>query len=205
MGVSQMKITMDTINTVAYAIGKRMQGYTLLRNPKGSNPNEVNMMKSSFGIDIYTFDDEFSYTRLQRKKVDGKTIVTRKELYSTHFMDPETKQITNKKSLSYIESKNKEIILENCSDRDDIPIDEQLKRPKPKWKKSGSLFANDDEDLIYSNNRFAKERMKKFYQPYVTLLEKITTLGMAKSMRSDSRPFAQSFYKTLLANLKGGQ
>ena len=192
-----MKLTREMLSTVAYTLGKRVQGYTLLKNPKGSNPNDVSMIKTSFGTHFKYLDDIFVYKKLQRQKVNDSYAETERTLVSTHYMDTKTKKITNKKSLLYAEYNNKNDQLINSADRFDLSEAELKKRQKPQWN-------NDIQEIEYSQQRYRDEYYKAFYQPPVSVLENILCFGQYKLFRRDSRPVAPGFIKTLITNLKGG-
>ena len=59
-------ITFPKIKAAGYAIGKRLQGYHLLQNPKGTPQTEVNMIKENFYGTTAQWDDVFHITRLKR-------------------------------------------------------------------------------------------------------------------------------------------
>ena len=196
-----MQITCKNINTVAYVIRKRLQGYKLLKNPKGSDINEINMIKTSFGLQPRYYDDVFLYHKIQRKIVNGKPQLIEKQLIAQYFMNPKTKQVTNKKAVFYSKQQNGQYVL--SLEKQELSTKEQSQRLA---KSSKDIFnGNIEEEMQYSKQRFTKERKQHFYQPKISVLEKIITLGTAKYLRSDNRPYAPGFFKTLISNLNGGR
>ena len=194
-----MKITLANLETAAYAIRKRLQGYRLLKNPKGTSPDEVNMIKHSFGIIYKDSAEMYSYSKIQRQKVDGKTVLNEKILYATYYINPKTKQRTNQKSVLYFANQNG---LWTASGEKTIPQEEQRQRLAEIKRVHKKIGYNDDRELAYEKERYEKERKNSFYQPPVSLLANIMTFGLAKFLRADSRPYAPTFFKTLRANLK---
>lgn len=192
-----MRITRDTLSTVVYAVRKNMQGYTLLKNPKNSSQNEVNMIKKTFSIAFNLSDDVFRYQRIQRKKVNGKIVETKRNLTVTHYMDVDTKQITNKKEMIYSEYKNGVIEPEKCAERADISDEELVKR-------AAKTIFEEDEILKYTGKRFKDEHKKEFYKPAQSMLEKIIAFPV-NLLKTDSRPAAPGFIETLVTNLKNGK
>ena len=193
-----MKINTDRINTALYAIRKKIQGYELLKNPKGNESTGISMIKSSFGIVPESLDDVFMYHKIQRKCVNGNIELVEKTLIAEHFIDPVLKLPLNKKNLLYTELKNGKLV--RTKERTDISPEEYNARTKGKIKKT--LDESFIETNAYYNKRFTKERKKLFYQPKISLIENILSLGFAKALRSDSRPYARSFFSTLISNLK---
>ena len=195
-----MQITNQHIKTAAYAIRKRLQGYKLLKNPKGSDTNEINMIKTSFRLQPKYYDDVFLYHKIQRKIVNGKQQLTEKQLIVQYFMNPKTKKVTNQKAAFYSKQQNNQYVL--SLEKQELSPKEQSQRLP---KNTKDIFnGNVEEEMQYSKQRFTKEHKKHFYQPKISVLEKIITLGTAKFLRSDNRPYAPGFFKTLISNLNGG-
>lgn len=86
------------IATTAYATIKRLQGYQLLRNPSGSNPYQVNMIKYKRKL-TPELDEVFYYTRVNRTFEGWYPLAKNKYLTSTHIFDTEKEQMTNKKNI----------------------------------------------------------------------------------------------------------
>ena len=54
-----------TAKMVAYTVKKHKQGYELLKNPKGTSPYEVNMIRKNINIAVDYFDESTTYERLK--------------------------------------------------------------------------------------------------------------------------------------------
>lgn len=188
----------EKLNTSLYAIKKHLHGYELLKNPKGTSPDEVNMIKTSYRITELYCDDCYTYTRLQRKKVNGKVIEIKKHLDVTRFMDTENKSISAKKRSHYFVLTDGRYVT--GSEKSALTELEQNSRQKLNWK-------NFEEYNDYIIKKFLNERVKSFFQPTITLFDRILTFGHPKFFRMLSgippeKPVKPSFIKILLANLK---
>ena len=73
------------IQVCAYAIGKRIQGYHLLKNPKGTSPYQVNMIKSWEGIS-YELDTFSIYDRVSKDFSADKSKTIKQHLHSEKNM-----------------------------------------------------------------------------------------------------------------------
>ena len=73
-----MKINLDTIKTAGFAVKHRLSGYKLLQNAKGTNPNEVTMIKSWFGINGEYMDKFYSNERIHRHKLGDKFVTEKR-------------------------------------------------------------------------------------------------------------------------------
>lgn len=71
------------VQVCTYSVLKRLQGYHLLKNPKGSSPYVVNMIKNTELIS-YDLDRFSSYTRISKDFSTGHT--TRKYLSVNRYM-----------------------------------------------------------------------------------------------------------------------
>ena len=87
-------ITFPKIKATGYAIGKRLQGYHLLKNPSGTPQTEVNLIKENFYGTTSCWDDMFHITRLKKTFSTDGSHTERKFLMSTHYMDVDTMQMT---------------------------------------------------------------------------------------------------------------
>lgn len=90
--------TIKKIATTAYAAIKHLQGYKLLKNPKGTNPYEVNMIKYHRGL-TKDCDEVFYYTRIGRTIGSSFLSSKNKHLISTHIFDTDKLKMSNKKNI----------------------------------------------------------------------------------------------------------
>ena len=90
-----------------YAITKRLQGYHLLKNPKGTSAYEVNMIKNSENIG-YNLDRFSSYTRISKNFTTGQTV---KNIYQSadRCFSP-TKQGNKKRKIRLYNRKRKTVL-----------------------------------------------------------------------------------------------
>ena len=86
------------IATTTYATIKRLQGYQLLKNPKGSSPYQVNMIKCRRGL-TPELDEVFFYSRINKTFEGLYPRSKNKKLVSTHIFDAEKEQISNKRNI----------------------------------------------------------------------------------------------------------
>ncbi len=106
-------LTISEIRTAGYAIGKRLQGYHLLKNPIGTPTTEVNMFKESLngyggnGERFHTLD---KITRFIDK--DNKVSKIKKYLSTTRIFDKDTKKISKDKNITYIRTQADKVVLE---------------------------------------------------------------------------------------------
>lgn len=178
-----MKISFDTVKTTAFVLRHRLRGYELLQNPKGTNPNEVKMIKSWFGFDGERYDKFYSNKMIHRKQEGDKFVINRTEVFTEYLMDPETHTYSGKNKnirLFKSESGYKEIEATSFS--------EMEKRPLPKW-------TNEDEEFDFGARLFEENREKEetYYLP-----------SPEKSGNVYLRPFKPNFWQVLKTNLKGG-
>ena len=195
-----MIVTYPKIKTAIYAIGKRLQGYHLLKNPKGTPQTEVNMIKENFyGITPY-WDDVFHITRLKRNFAQGESHTEKRFLMSTHYMDVDTMQMTKprKKDIYYSVEKDGKF---TDKIREDIGFEEAKRRKIPKLSYERSSFFTDDSE--YGNMCRTKRHAqwdRGYYKKHYSLFAKIFSFGMHKRMLypTENRP---SFFKVLYQNL----
>lgn len=81
-----------------YAAIKHFQGYQLLKNPKGGNPNEVNMIKCKRELSP-DLDETFFYSRICRTFEGLFPKAKNKHLISTHIFDTENQKMTKNKNV----------------------------------------------------------------------------------------------------------
>ena len=196
-----MIITFPKAKAAIYAIGKRLQGYHLLKNPKGIPQTEVNMIKENFHGTTSHWDDIFHTTRLKRNFAEGENYKEKRFLMSTHYMDVYTMQMTKprKKDLYYrVEKDGEHTIFKN---REDLGFKKAEKRKVPKlsYKRSCFLVDDSDYDKMCRTKRHAQWN-RGYYKTHYSLFEKIVALGMHKRMLypTESRP---NFFKVLYQNL----
>lgn len=184
------------VRTVGFAIRNRLLGYELLKNPKGRSPYEVKMIKKWNGINGETLDRyEHYYTK------------------SRDFSKPGTK--TEKETMlvtKYMFWKNKDdkkILKETIYMKDRADGSSVYKQ------KSASI---DYEEIYNRNTDYINERNHKvlrktvrtpFLQPirfeYGVIKESISDREIDKFFEEQrkNKPQKESFWKTLIRNLKG--
>ena len=194
-------ITFPKIKAASYAIGKRLQGYHLLKNPSGTPQTEVNMIKENFYGITAQWDDVFHINRLKKNFLQDGNHAEKRFLMSTHYMDVHTKQMTKprKKNVYYSVKKDGEYIL--FKNREDLAWETEEKRKVPKLSyKRKSFFGYDSEyDEMCATKRHAQWD-RGYYETHYPLLTKIISLGLYKRMcyPTENRP---NFFKVLYQNL----
>ena len=188
-----MKVNMDTFKTIAYVLRKKSQGYKLLKNPKGTSPYEVNMIKSDFFVSRDYHDEIFNDVKITRKKVGDKFVEDSVDIFSEYLTDPVTKTRSGKKNVFVSIKKDGNIIEKEKWGEPDI-----YERPLPQWENNEKRAHV--EALLEKNS----DRQRGFYQPDVPVLAKMITFGDWKrvlGLEMDKRPFAPSFWSILKENL----
>ena len=183
---------MDTLKTIVYVINKKNQGYKLLKNPAGTSPYEVNMIKSDFFVDRIYHDENFHNIRLNRKKVGDEFVENSTEMFSGYLTDPVTKKRSGKKNLFFwfLKDGKKTGGAEKWGEPN------VWKRPHPEWK--------DGERQEHLDSLFKKDSQREFYRPRVSMFKKIFSLSEWEELlgvKYDSRQEAPSFWEVLKANL----
>ena len=188
------------IQASLYAIGKRLQGYHLLKNPSGTPQTEVNMLKEWYGVSEH-WDDMFHITRIKKTFSANGNYKEKRFLMSTHYMDIKTMKMTNprKKDMNYsFKNNGKHKVFK---ERVDIPSMEADNRKVPKlsFVRSGS-FMRDSEYDIMCKKKCDAEMNRGYYKREYSLFTKIISLGMYKRMcyPEENRP---NFFKVLYQNL----
>ena len=194
-------ITFPRIRAAAYAIGMRLQGYHLLKNPKGVSRSEVNMIKQEFYGITSNWDDIFHINRI--KKVYTKSGAQSESGYltSVHFYDSKTGQMTSprKKDISLSLRRNKDCA--GYLERNDLAWEQVDKRTVPKLSVKRNLFLACDSKLdkmCYS--KMEAERNRGYYKKKYTIGQKLFSFGLHKKTfpPSENRP---NFFKVLYQNL----
>ena len=194
-------ITFPKVRAVSYAISKRLQGYHLLQNPKGTPQTEVNMVKENFYGTTSCWDDIFHITRLKKTFSKDGNHTEKRFLMSTHYMDVNSMKMTKprKKDINYSVKKDGDYTV--FKEREDLAWEAEEKRKVPKLSyKRSDLFKHDSEyDKMCMTKRHAQWD-RGYYKTHYPVLTKILSLGMHKRMAypSDNRP---NFFKVLYQNL----
>ena len=188
------------IQATLYAMRKRLQGYHLLRNPKGTSPTEVNMIKEWYGV-TERWDDMFHITRIKKTFSKEGNHKERRFLMSTHYMDVKTMKMTNprKKDMNYSFEKDGEYIV--FKEREDISsgIADERDVPLLSYERSSFLMRDSEYDMACKTKIDAKMG-RGYYKKGYSLFTKIVSLGMYKKMcyPEEKRP---NFFKVLYQNL----
>ena len=195
-------ITFPKVKAAGYAITKRLQGYHLLKNPKGTPQTEVNMVKEWYGISGQ-WDDVFHIDRIKKVYTEQGSEKETKLLMATHFLDGKKLKMTSprKKDIYYSVSRNGEYSV--TKEREDIPWESNDKRSSLKLslKRSSFLTYDSEYDKLAYKKREAQFN-RGYYKTHYSLLTKIVSLGMHKRMAypTENRP---NFFKVLYQNLRG--
>ena len=196
-----MQVTMDKVKTTAFVMNNRLLGYKLLQNPKGTNPNEVTMLRTwlglpSGGIRGECVDKCYHYHKIHRHINDDKVVLDETFLMSEYFMDPETKTYPRKRKNHY------GFIIKNGEYK---PVDkiyvssyEADKRPTPEW--CSDNFDNPVEKEQFKSELFRQNKAHKYYLPRRMLLDRLLALFHLIG----ERPVEPSFWQVLKTNLNGG-
>ena len=89
-------VDVKKINLIAYAGLKHLQGYKILKNPNGTNPYELNMIKYKHGLTV-DCDEVFLYKRINKTfnsfipKSSNKTLIS-KRVFDTASNKPSKKK-----------------------------------------------------------------------------------------------------------------
>ena len=199
-----MQVNIDTIKTSAFAIRHRLLGYKLLKNPTGTPKNEVNMIKTWFGVIGLHNDKCHHYERIRRHKEGDKFVKDKTLLISEYFIDPDTKTFSGKRKniTGYIEKSGDCKSLKKTY----MTHEEYDKRPLPKWDDYDSVwgFSKDEYALrkeLYNQNK------DEYYLKRPGLLKRIFSLGLNNykymCALDTSKEFEPSFWEVLKSNLKG--
>ena len=192
--------TIQKIQASLYAIGKRLQGYHLLKNSAGTSQTEVNMIKEWYGITGH-WDDMFHITRLKRTFSTQGNRKEKRFLMSTHYMNVDTMQMTKprKKDMSYSVKKDSEYTFFN--EREDVGFEkaEERKVPKLSFERTAFGIHDSEYDMVCKTKLDAKMN-RGYYKKGYSLFSKIVSLGMHKRMiyPQEKRP---NFFKVLYQNL----
>lgn len=187
-----MKVNMDTLKTIAYAVKKQQQGYKLLKNPAGTSPYEVNMIKSDFYVDRIYHDETFHNVKITRKKVGDEFVENSTDMFATYLTDPVTKKRSAKKNLFFWFLKDGK----RTGEAEKWGEPNVWGRPHPEWKEG--------ERQEHLESLFEQDRQRDFYRPRGSVLKKVFSLGEWEELigvKSDTRPDAPSFWEVLKANL----
>ena len=196
-----MQVNMDKFKTTAFVLKNRIKGYKLLQYPKGTDPNEVTMIKTWFGLPyggqfMECVDKCYHYHKIHRYKEGNKIIKDKTFLMTEYFMDPETKTYPSKRKnyTGYIVKKGKFKSL----DKENITAEEADKRPAPEWWCDS--FDLPEERYEFESKLFRQNKKPGYYRPRTGLLERF----LASCNLIGERPVEPSFWHVLKTNLNGG-
>ena len=193
-------VAIQKIQASLYAMGKRLQGYHLLKNPTGTSTTEVNMIKEWYGITEH-WDDMFHITRIKKTFSKDGSHKEKRFLMSTHYMDVDTMKLTKprKKDITFSIKRDEEYF--DIKEREDIPFEEIENRKVPdlSYERSGFFERDSEYDKMCQTKLIAKLNREYFKKGY-SLMSKILSLGMYKIMfyPTEKRP---NFFKVLYHNL----
>ena len=206
-----MKVNMDKIRVVRFAVFNRLRGYKLLRNPKCTSPYDVAMIKSRFGIQVQNnnIDKIFYVNRLHLKKEKEGFVKEKTTLMATYFMNPETKDYSNnRKSIMLYSFKNGDFRHKEKTSVSQEML-EQRKQPDWSYKEeiddcTDDLFWRNTHHVNQHDDSFLRRNNNGYYRKKPPFITRIITLGMWKRILGEdpSQPFESGFFETLIANLK---
>lgn len=186
-------ITVSHIRAASYAIGKRLQGYHLLENPKGVSQTEVNMIKDKYHWTSYG-DDFFETMRIKKIFSKDGNHTVKKLLMSTHYMDTNTMQMTKprKKDIAYIEAHDA-----------DIWSDGAIIAEKNNFNKK---LAKRNEVPENKYDKMVKEKMeaqlgRRYYKTHTPRWHRILALGLYDKLGGRPAEKRPNFFKVLYKNL----
>ena len=162
------------IKLAAYAIGKRLQGYHLLKNPKTSSPLELTMLRTerhvNYNGDIVTWHDRVSRDFGKNAKSVKETLITKH--YYSDSSESKAEPFKHYINLPKGIVKSKGVELEyNCRDKD-LPWEEYYK--------------------------VSQKAHESYYSPFGTGIERF----LARMMYNvDVKPIRPNFFKVLFSNL----
>ena len=196
-----MKIVSDKVKTTAFVLKNRLKGYKLLQNPKGTNPNEVTMLKTWFGLPFggqwgECVDKCYHYNRIHRYQDGDKFVQDKTFLLTEYFMDPATKTYPSKRK-NYIGYMIKHGDFKPL-DKEMVTQDEADRRPSPEWLRGGWDIPFERYD--FESEQFRQNKQHGYYLPRSSMLERI--LSHFKII--GERHTEPSFWHVLRTNLKGG-
>ena len=174
-----------------YATLKHIQGYQLLRNPKGTNPYEVNMIKYRKCLTPDS-DEVFFYKRINKSFDRMIPKSNNKTMMSTHIFDTEKSEM----------SRNKNIVIYGSGvdgylrEREDFSENILNARKNLGVNKKQKLFNQFDHIENDSQYFVPKSNWDIIYE--------ILTLGHThkqKNLIHPNKPKTKSFLKTLRENL----
>ena len=192
--------TIQKIQASLYAMGKRLQGYHLLKNPKGTSQIEVNMVKEWYGVTRH-WDDMFHITRIKKTFSKDGNHKEKRFLMSTHYMDVDKLEMTKprKKDMNYSIKKDGEYLA--LGEREDISFEKEEERTVPllSYERSSFLVHDSEHDMMCQAKHKALLN-RGYYKRGYSLFSKIVSLGMYKKMfyPHENRP---NFFKVLFQNL----
>ena len=183
---------LKNIKIYTYAITKRLQGYQLLKNPKGTSAYEVNMIKNSENIG-YNLDRFSSYTRISKNFTTGQTVKKHLSISRYLFWTDKNKEIKKERFGYTIENGKQLSVSENT-----VSIDELNNRNFDyieQKRKSGTVY-----DVDFSKIYIGKFDVKKV-TGYNSIRE-LEILKFFKTQHEKSITPQPSFWNVLKTNLK---
>ena len=190
-----MKITSDNLKAVTFAIGKRLQGYRLLKNPKGTPAAQVNMIKGEHKLNKF-FDDEFVYKRISKNFDNGNSKLIEKVMNVVHYMNDITGKISDKKRI-YYKVKGSNVADFKFKKREDLkPAELKFRKPIKFPSRNPLVQLGDYDRFLFERRQANKDR--NYYRTTDDVLTKICTAGILGDLSKPKRP---NFFKVLFNNL----
>lgn len=189
------------LDTAVYSIGKRLQGYHLLRNPEGTPFTTVRFIKYSENINPKTLDVEQFYEKITRQTsgFEDKETTEFLEVTNYAFYNDKTNTIDNKKQKIYERYNSKkfftpEIYLEKgyipahkLDKRDVSPLNNVIRIQLQSNRNSPLRYLGFTPKSIVTKKTLAQ-----------TVLENYNKHKLDKELTT---PPKQNFWKTLWHNL----
>ena len=141
--------TLDKVKTTAFVLKNRLLGYKLLQNAKGTNPNEVTMIKTWFGVDPVFYDKHHHYHRIHRYPQENTFVKDELFLMAGYFMDTDTKTYSGKrKNLNGYIIKNGKL---KSLDKTNVSQNDLFERSLPDWRDGNEEY--DFGEKLFIENR----------------------------------------------------
>ncbi len=193
------------INTALYSIGKRLQGYHLLKNPKGTPYTTVKLIKYSENINPKTLDINKSYEKITKQVSGFENSETKEFLEVTNFVfyNNKTNKIDNKKQLIYEKyDGNKFYVPKTYLEKGYVPTHKLDKRDLSSLDNIVELKLSSARPSLLTYLGFAPKSVITEKTLAQTVLEKYNKTKLDDKLNSAQK---QNFWKTLWQNLNPTQ
>lgn len=193
-------MSIPKVKAAAYAIGQRIKGNHLLKNPKGTPATTVTTMMHTSGIDFITLDKSATYVVTTKDFSKKKPSVISKYLFVDNFSqyNKTTKNLDySPKAVNYAKYKDKKLLFElskgvpdyNKLDKRDLSHMEKTFRRKETYTDfTGAFIGHIATKSVMVKKTFRELALDKYF-------------AQRKKDEIKSVPFKRNFFKTLWQNL----